>query len=329
MVWPHGRFFLYAFVAIPFIELFLPTDKTNLTEEEEKVQVKNRFFDWMVYIIVPAQWGLVGLFLFALQQELSAYELIGKIVTLGIACGIFGINVGHELGHRSTKHEQWMAKALLLTSQYMHFFIEHNRGHHKNVSTENDPATSRYGEWVYTFWFRSIIFGYISAWKIEFNRLKKKRLPKFHWSNNMIHYSIIQVAMLVTIFLLFSWQVMLFYLVAAFIGILLLETVNYIEHYGLKRQMNEKGALKKVLPIHSWNSDHPLGRGILFELSRHSDHHYLASRKYQILRHFDDSPQLPTGYPGMIILALFPPVWFGLMNPRVKKLQQEYPLELA
>lgn len=134
---------------------------------------------------------------------------------------------------------------------------------------------------------------------------------------------------LVSIYFIFNRQTMLFYLISALFGILLLETVNYIEHYGLKRQKNENGNFNKVLPVHSWNSNHPLGRGILFELSRHSDHHYLASRKYQVLRHFDESPQLPTGYPGMMLLSLVPPFWFMLMNPRVRELRQNNPLALS
>lgn len=314
---------LYAFVIIPLCELFLKPGTSNLTKEEEERELKNKFYDWIVYMIVPIQWMLLVLFLFSVQEKLSVFELIGRIFTFGIACGVFGINVAHELGHRIKKSEQWMSKALLLTSQYMHFFIEHNRGHHKNVSTEKDPATSRYNETVFTFWFRSIIFGYLSAWKLEFNRLKKKQLNKLHWSNEIWLYIFCQVGLLISIALIFNVKTMLFYWASAFTGILLLETVNYIEHYGLSRSKTENGTYNKVLPVHSWNSNHPLGRGILFELSRHSDHHYLASRKYQILRHFYESPQMPTGYPGMIVLALIPPLWFMIMNPKLKKLQNE------
>lgn len=327
--WFTWMLLVYAFAIVPLFELFLPASESNLKVEEEKIHRKNKVYDWMIYLIVPGQWILVILFLISIQQKLAVYELIGKIITLGIACGVFGINVGHELGHRSKKYEQWMAKILLLSSQYMHFFIEHNRGHHKNVGTEKDPATSRYGEWVYTFWFRSMILGYISAWKLEFQRLKKKKLPKFHWSNEMILYTMVQAGLLFLIYVFFDLRTTLFFSTSAFIGILLLETVNYIEHYGLKRQKNENGTFNKVLPVHSWNSNHPLGRGILFELSRHSDHHYLASRKYQILRHFDESPQLPTGYPGMIVLSLLPLLWFWVMNPKVNELKQTNSLVLA
>lgn len=222
-----------------------------------------------------------------------------------------------------------MSKALLLTSQYMHFFIEHNRGHHKNVSTPKDPATSRYGEAVYVFWFRSVLMGYISAWKLEIHRLAKKKQHWFHWSNEMIWYFIIQFLLLIGILVIFNLQTTLLYLASAIIGILLLETVNYIEHYGLQRQIRSDGSYHNVLPLHSWNSNHPLGRVILFELSRHSDHHSNASRKYQILRHFDESPQLPAGYPGMMVLSLFPPIWFMIMNKNLKKLYTEKPEVLA
>ena len=316
---------VYAFGLIPVLELFLHGSQENFSKEEDATHLENRFYDWLVYLIVPAQWGLLALFLLSIQQELEIYELLGKIATFGLACGVFGINVAHELGHRPKKYEQWMSKALLLTSQYMHFFIEHNRGHHKNVSTIKDPATSRYGETVYAFWFRSVIMGYASAWNLEIHRLAKKKLHKLHWSNRMIWFLLIQILLLFGILIIFNLQTALLYLASAIIGILLLETVNYIEHYGLQRQLLQDGTYKNVLPVHSWNSNHPFGRLILFELSRHSDHHYNASRKYQILRHFDESPQLPSGYPGMMVLSLFPPLWFFMMNKRVINLYKSKP----
>ena len=113
------------------------------------------------------------------------------------------------------------------------------------------------------------------------------------------------------------------FIAAAFAGALLLETVNYIEHYGLQRHQKADGKYERAMPQHSWNSNHILGRLMLFELSRHSDHHYLASRKYQILQHHEDAPQLPTGYPGSMILALVPPLWFYVMNKKIKQLSQE------
>lgn len=210
----------------------------------------------------------------------------------------------------------------------MHFFIEHNRGHHNKVSTEDDPASSRYNEPLYMFWIRSVTMSYISAWKLENFRLSRMGEKWFSWRNEMIWYTIIQASFIGLIAWGFGWRVTGFYLISAVFGFLLLETVNYIEHYGLSRKKGEHG-YGKVLPIHSWNSNHPLGRLILFELSRHSDHHFRANRKYQILRYHEDSPQMPTGYPGMMVLSLVPPLWFKVMNPRVNKLREAYSDKLS
>jgi alkane 1-monooxygenase len=148
--------------------------------------------------------------------------------------------------------------------------------------------------------------------------MQKKGLPILHWKNEMIQAHIIQLSFVVLIFFSFGTMATLYFLGAAFMGILLLETVNYIEHYGLQRKQTAPGKYERAMPQHSWNSDHVLGRLMLFELSRHSDHHYLASRKYQILQHHDDTPQLPTGYPGSMLLSLLPPLWFYVMNRRIK-----------
>jgi alkane 1-monooxygenase len=239
---------------------------------------------------------------------------------MGLLCGSFGINVAHELGHRVNKYEQVFSKALLLTSLYMHFFIEHNKGHHKNVATPLDPSSAHYNEPVYSFYFRTVIFSYLSAWKIANSEMKKKGLAPLHWRNEMLQMQIIQLLFTGAVVFVFGWLISLYFLAAATIGFLLLETVNYIEHYGLQRRQTSEGKYERAMPQHSWNSNHILGRLMLFELSRHSDHHYLASKKYQVLQHHDDAPQLPTGYPGSMILALFPPLWFYVMNKKISAL---------
>jgi alkane 1-monooxygenase len=171
---------------------------------------------------------------------------------------------------------------------------------------------------VYRFYFRTIIFSYLSAWHIANVEVQKNGKPVFSLYNEMVQFHFIQAAFIAGIFFAFGGTVTLFFIVAAFIGILLLETVNYIEHYGLQRKATGDGRYERALPQHSWNSDHVLGRLFLFELSRHSDHHYMASRKYQVLRHHDDAPQMPTGYPGMMLLSLVPPAWFYVMNKRIQ-----------
>ncbi len=317
---------LYGFVIIPLLELFIRADSRNLNAAEEEVAKADKTYDIILYLVVVLQFAAVARFLYGmLHDTLTPVEIAGRIMAMGILCGVFGINVGHELGHRINKFEQGLAKALLLTSLYMHFFTEHNKGHHKRVATPEDPSSARYGEPVYLFYFRTIVFSYLSAWHIANEEMRKKGNSIFSIKNEMVQFTIIQLAFIGLILFLTSWLVTLYFIAAAFIGILLLETVNYIEHYGLQRKTTGEGKYERAMPEHSWNSDHIIGRLMLFELSRHSDHHYMASRKYQILRHHDNSPQMPTGYPGMILLSLFPPVWFYIMNRRIKKLHAVNP----
>ena len=315
---------IYAFALVPLLDAILPSSTENMTKIEEDIAKKNRIYDYLIYSIVPVQYFLVFFTMYRISQGGHTWvEYLGYISALGLACGVFGINVAHELGHRSKKYEHFFSKALLLTSLYLHFFIEHNQGHHKNVSTTDDPASSKEGEIIYFFFFRSIIGGFISAWKLEGNRLKKQGKSSLSFSNQMIWYQIIQLGFLGMIYLVFGLIPMLCFIASAIFGFLTLETVNYIEHYGLSRKKNEHGAWEKTLPVHSWNSNHPFGRILLFELTRHSDHHYIANRPYQVLRHFDESPQMPTGYPGMMVISLIPPLWFWMMGKELKKLKEK------
>ena len=322
--WTTWSPMMFAWVLMPLAELFLNADKKNLGAAEEELAKKDRLYDYLLYTVVVLQFAALFIFLNSMKtNDLLWWEVAGRVCSMGLLCGTFGINVAHELGHRVNKYEQVFAKALLLTSLYMHFFIEHNKGHHKNVATPDDPSSARFNESVFSFYFRTIIFSYISAWKIANNEMKKKGLHALHWKNEMLQVQVIQLLFVTAIFILFGWLITLYFLAAATIGFLLLETVNYIEHYGLQRKQREDGNYERAMPHHSWNSNHILGRLMLFELSRHSDHHYLASRKYQVLQHHEDAPQLPTGYPGSMILALVPPLWFYVMNKKIKQLQKE------
>lgn len=313
---------IYVFGMLPLLELFIRPSEHNLEEAEEEMVRKDRLYDWLLYAMLPLQFAFVFWFCWQHAAALpDGVSLAGRIVGLGLMCGTMGINVGHELGHRPKAYEQRIAQGLLLSSLYMHFFIEHNRGHHKHVSTPEDPASSRMGEWIFTFWLRSLLGSYFSAWRLEFARMQRLGKARLSFSNQMLQFQLVQLALVAGIGLGFGWEVALYFVGAAFIGALLLETVNYIEHYGLSRSETGKGRYERVMPWHSWNSNHALGRLLLFELSRHSDHHYIASRPYPLLRHFDDAPQMPTGYPGMMLMALIPPLWFAIMNPRVRKVQ--------
>lgn len=317
---------IYTFVFVPILELLIKPNVNNMSLAEEELAKDDRGYDYLLYLVVFIQLPTLFFYLNAFKAtDLFAIDITGRIVSMGILCGTFGINVGHELGHRKDKFEQNLAKISLLSSLYMHFFIEHNRGHHKNVATYHDPSSARYNEPLYFFYFRTIINSYISAWHIANNETKRKGRKALSIYNEMLQFQLIQIAFIAIIYFVFGGLITLYFLGAAFIGILLLETVNYIEHYGLSRKQTETGKYERAMPQHSWNSDHVLGRLLLFELSRHSDHHYLATRKYQILRHHDQSPQLPSGYPGSMLIALVPPLWFYMMNKKIKDFEQINP----
>ena len=241
------------------------------------------------------------------------------ILSTGIVLGVNGINVVQELGHRQHSIERYLGKALLLPSQYMHFYIEHNFGHHLHAATPEDPATARYNQSVYSFWVTSIFRQYISAWQIQTKLLKNSKTHFFSLKNDMLWYLVFQISYLTIIFLFFGNIAVLFALASGVIGFILLETVNYIEHYGLRRLKTASGRYERVKEIHSWNSNHVIGRIVLYELTRHSDHHYKSSKKYQILDCHDESPQMPFGYPTSMVLSMIPPLWFSIMNKRVPK----------
>lgn len=320
-VWSLGSIYI-GFVLIPIIEQILPKSDANLPPEAEEKKALSRFFDVLLYLNIPILYGLIAFFFYRLSQGgLTTGEIIGMICNVGLIVGTCGINVGHELGHRVTKYEQIMAKILLLPALYMHFYIEHNRGHHKNIATPEDPASARLGENIYAFWFRSVTGSYLNAWKLEAERLRRQDQPVLSWQNEMLRFQVIQIAYLVAVGLLFSWWMVGYAVAIAVFGFLMLESVNYIEHYGLRRELLPNGRYEHVTPRHSWNSDHELGRIFLYELTRHSDHHYKATRKYQVLRHMEESPQLPLGYPASIVASLVPPVWFGVMNGKIRKFQ--------
>ena len=311
---------IFAFGIIPLLEPFLPKSTTNLNEEEVQKRAADRFFDVLLYLNIPVVYGIITWFLVVVtapSAELAFYEWLGLTLSIGIVIGACGINVAHELGHRQNNIEQLGAKLLLLPALYQHFFIEHNRGHHLNVATDLDPASARKGEAIYLFWLRSLLGSYWSAWQLETKRLKREGYSFWTLDNEMLVFHVMQGLYLFGVWAYFGWSGLWFALGIALVGVLLLETINYIEHYGLRRKKMTNGRYERVMPWHSWNANYELGRIILYELTRHSDHHYLASKKYQLLDHHDKAPELPLGYPGAMLMALVPPLWFWVMHKRI------------
>lgn len=310
---------IFVFLFIPVVELLVGAKDDLQTKENLDSRSTDPFFDNVLYVLFGLQVLTTFYFIWIIRDnELWTVTWWGHIFSMGICCGTFGINIAHELGHRTNKKEQIMAKILLLSSLYMHFFIEHNRGHHKSVATPEDPSTARLNEPVQLFWIRSMFQTWVKAWNLEFIRLKRQGISLFSLKNEMLQYQITQLSAVGVIYFSLGFKAMISWVLAAFIGALLLETINYIEHYGLLRN-KLNNYYERVEQWHSWNSNHLIGRLLLFELSRHSDHHYKSNKKYQILENSKIAPQMPTGYPGMMVLAQFYPIWILIMNPKVKK----------
>ena len=315
---------ILAFVIIPVLDATLPPDTRNVPREQEEMRSRRLFFDALLYICAPICWFITWKYFVVISSvQLAAAEVIGLTLSTGVVLGATGINVAHELGHRSHALPRLFSKAGLLPVLYQHFYVEHNRGHHKYVATPEDPATARMNENVYGFFLRTIPAQYRSAWRIESSRLAKAGKSFWSINNTMLRFTLYNLVYLGVVCFMFGATMLPYALAIALTGVLLLEIINYIEHYGLLRRELNDGSYERVMPRHSWNSDHCLGRIMLFELTRHSDHHYLASRKYQILRHLDESPQLPTGYPGSMLMALVPPLWMKVMNKRLKATQNQ------
>ncbi|MTI20024.1 alkane 1-monooxygenase [Fulvivirga sp. RKSG066] len=320
------------FFILPLIDRLLGINKENVPNEEEASVANDFYYRFITYLWTYFQVAFVawGIYVTAFGNITLWYEWTGFLLSFALVTGGVGITVAHELGHKKSATERLYAKVLLLTVSYMHFYIEHNKGHHVQVATPEDPATARKNENFFAFWLRSVVKGYGHAWHIENKRLERKGKSAFSLANNMLWFTLLPILLCGAITLGFSlyanqfvWQVPAFFFGQSFLAFSLLELVNYVEHYGIMRKKDSHGRYERVTPIHSWNASHLLSNFFLFQLQRHSDHHANAIKRYQVLKHYDESPQLPAGYPTMIMIAMVPPLWFSLMNKRLEKWHAE------
>lgn len=308
---------LLVYVLIPALDWLIGTDENNPPEDRVPTLEKERYYRWAVYLAVPVEYltVIVGTWLFA-RGGLAWHEVLGLIVSVGGVTGV-SINTAHELGHKTAAHERWLAKLALGPVAYGHFFVEHNRGHHVRVATPEDPASSRFGESFWAFLPRTMLGSLRSAWALERQRLARQGRSVWSWRNDNLQAWAVTVLLFGALAAWLGWLALPFLLAQAFYGAALLEVVNYLEHYGLRRTQRADGRYERCRPEHSWNSNHVVTNVFLYHLQRHSDHHANPTRSYQSLRHFADAPQLPSGYASMILLAYVPPLWFRVMNPRV------------
>ncbi len=305
-----------AFVVVPLLEAVVGEDAEN---DAPPTIATRRFYDWLLYLNVPLLWGLLLTTLWQLTHHaLPGWQQAGLVLSAATVVGTMGVNVAHELGHRATRLEKGLAHVQLLSALFLHFYIEHNRGHHRYIGTPRDPATARRGESFYAFLFRALPGELASAFHLEAERLERKGIAAWSPQNDLLRYVAFEIVFVLALGTGLGWAAAGWFGLIAGVGILLFQLVDYVEHYGLVRREIEPGTWERVRPCHSWNADFVLGRLLLYELTRHSDHHYQPARKYQSLRHLAPSPQLPAGYPAMMLLALVPPLWFRVMNPRAE-----------
>jgi alkane 1-monooxygenase len=319
------------FIVVPILDFFVGGDAENVEDTQMQSVSDEKFYRYVTYTWVYVQVAMIfwGAYIFV-AGNLTPILLFGFLAGIAQISGGIGITVAHELGHQKSEIERFYSKVLLMTVCYMHFYIEHNRGHHVHVATPLDPATSRKDENFYLFWYRSVTDGWMSAWKIETTRLQKKNVSIWSYENEMLRFTALPILFCIVLMAAVSfytgqiqWGVPVFFFVQSVMGFSLLEIINYIEHYGILRRQTAEGRYERVNPIHSWNSNQVISNFFLFQLQRHSDHHANATRRYQVLRHFEESPQLPNGYPAMIWMALFPPIWKKVMNNRLEKWEEK------
>ena len=305
---------------VPLIDWAAGLDPSNPPDSVIKALEQDRYYRWLTYLFLPLQYaGFALAFWYIATGDLTLVNKIGLAVTVGFIGGL-GINTAHELGHKKEAHERWLSKIALAQSCYGHFYIEHNRGHHVRVATPADPASSRVGESFYRFWPRTVFGSLASAWELESRRYSRRGQHLFRIGNDVINALLMTLALWAVMVVWLGPGIIPFLLIQAFIAITLLEAVNYLEHYGMLREIvgvPGKERYERVEPRHSWNSNNIATNVLLYHLQRHSDHHAHPTRRYQALRDEKGAPALPTGYASMILLALVPPMWNRVMDPRV------------
>ena len=311
--WP----LVFLYLAVPLADALLGEERSNPPESAVAQLEADTYYRHITYALVPVLWGaFVFAAWFVASHDLPWYAWLAMVLNTG-AVGGFGINLGHEMGHKHHRLERWLALVTLAPSGYGHFTIEHNRGHHAEVATLNDCASSRMGESIWRFVWREMPGGAVRAWQLESQRLRDQGLCVWGSQNQILQGLAITFSLWAVLVLWLGWQVLPFLLAASLWTNFQLTSANYVEHYGLLRLKEADGRYERCQPRHSWNSNHVVSNWMLFHLQRHADHHAHAARRYQALRHFDDAPQLPSGYAGMFLLAYVPPLWFAVMNPRL------------
>ena len=311
--------FVFFYGIAPIIDLILGEDRSNPPESAVAGLEADRYYRAVTYAVVPVVWisFAFGVWFLA-RHQLPWHGVLATIMSTG-AIGGFCINLGHEFGHKPDALRRWLAKLVLVPTGYGHFTVEHNLGHHRDVATPQDPASSRMGETIYGFVLREMPGALKRAWDLEVARLARLGKSRFSLDNQVIQPMLMTFAFWGVLMAWLGPQILPLLVAISFWANFQLTSANYIEHYGLLRRRLADGRLERVEPRHSWNSNHVFSNWATFHLQRHSDHHAHPMRSYQSLRHFHDLPELPNGYFGMYVLSYIPPLWFRIMDPLLLK----------
>jgi len=310
----------FTYLVIPFLDWAIGSDENNPPEEIVPQLEEDKYYRVLTYITVPMHFVvLIAIAWFVGTHDLTVWSVLALAITAGSYSGL-GINTAHEMGHKKTALERTLAKIVLAVPAYGHFCIEHNRGHHTEVATPEDPASSRMGESIYKFIFREIPGAFVRGWNQEKVRLERQGKSVWSFKNDILQSFAISAVLQIGLIVAFGWIMIPFLAIHNFWAWYQLTSANYIEHYGLLRERDENGRYERCQPHHSWNANYIFSNIVLFHLERHSDHHANPTRRYQSLRNFDDLPELPNGYYGMYLVAYIPWLWYKVMDKRVLEL---------
>ena len=308
-------FFFY--VVMPLADVFVGSDLNNPPEELVAQLEQDEYYRYLIWSTIPLYFVTLGAAGWVVgTHDLAPWAIAAVALAVGNLSGT-AITVGHELGHKKPAIDRLLARIVLAVPAYGHFPIEHNRGHHTQVATPEDPASSRMGETIYRFALREMPGALKRGWRLEKERLAREGKPVFGFDNEVLQSWGLTLVINVALIATFGWVLVPFLALHHLASWWGLTSANYIEHYGLLRQRQPNGRYERCEPRHSWNSNHVVSNLLSFHLERHSDHHANPTRSYQSLRHFDDAPQLPGGYSTMFLMAYLPPVWFRVMDPKV------------
>lgn len=252
------------------------------------------------------------------SSESSEFAKLGVVISVGLTTGFLGITTAHELVHRLNGWQRFIGYYLLWQVNFGHWAVEHVFGHHKNVGTKDDPATPRRNEWIYPYWLRSYFVGFFKALQFERGRLKRRKFWERILKNRVGGSWALQIAVSIGLWSWGGWTPLAFWWGQSAVAILLLKTVDYIEHYGLQREIRANGLPVPVQDIHSWDCDYRLTNWTVLNLGYHAQHHMKPLMKYQDLVSNFGRMRMPFGYSAMFLLALLPPAYFAIMNPRLR-----------